>query len=375
MMKYSVIEWNEKTEFSIFNDIVMETLKLRKQRSLCTRCSRPPVVCICAALPASTIAIETRVVIVQHPREARKRIVGSVPLIQLVLGAACTVVVSDVVRFGLDEALDEALGEKGSGRTVLLFPGATSTPLDAGGASSTSSTTTSSSSSGVVAAVAAAPATSGIATLLLVDGTWRQANKMVRSSGDCLDMIPRVMFAGEVDGMFGDLRKEPRKHCVSTLEAAAQALRCLEPTRGGVACDCLLTVFAHAVAQQLAQKEAGTRHLPPRPPPKCREGKQQQKKKTGAALPIFGPSRNALVLRTWALCTTKRDATDAVSFCTVEILPGLLTYADARTQCGERNVGRRRGERYCVRAVEKDADAVVVEEEEEEEEEEHVAKT
>ena len=63
---------------------------VHEARALCQRCGRPPRVCLCAALPPAPVATNTRVLILQHPVEAKKT-VATVPLVELCL-ANCTVV-------------------------------------------------------------------------------------------------------------------------------------------------------------------------------------------------------------------------------------------------------------------------------------------
>jgi hypothetical protein len=50
---------------------------------MCERCQRPNKVCICSALPAQPIPIETRLIILQHPKERKKATYGTVPIVRL----------------------------------------------------------------------------------------------------------------------------------------------------------------------------------------------------------------------------------------------------------------------------------------------------
>ena len=63
---------------------------VHEARALCERCQRPHRVCLCAALPPVPVVTQTRVLILQHPVEAKKT-VATVPLVELCL-ANCTVV-------------------------------------------------------------------------------------------------------------------------------------------------------------------------------------------------------------------------------------------------------------------------------------------
>lgn len=52
-------------------------------RSMCDRCQRPDKVCICSSLPKKPIPIETRLIILQHPKERKKATYGTVPIVRL----------------------------------------------------------------------------------------------------------------------------------------------------------------------------------------------------------------------------------------------------------------------------------------------------
>jgi hypothetical protein len=54
-------------------------------RAMCKRCERPSKVCICSSLPKRPIAIETRLIILQHPKERKKATYGTVPIVRLVI--------------------------------------------------------------------------------------------------------------------------------------------------------------------------------------------------------------------------------------------------------------------------------------------------
>ena len=52
-------------------------------RNMCDRCQRPDKVCICSSLPKQPIPIETRLIILQHPKERKKATYGTVPIVCL----------------------------------------------------------------------------------------------------------------------------------------------------------------------------------------------------------------------------------------------------------------------------------------------------
>ncbi|CAE8631418.1 unnamed protein product, partial [Polarella glacialis] len=68
-------------------------------------------------------------------------------------------------------------------------------------------------------------------TLIFIDGTWTQAKQMVARSPWLREFVPRAVIkpTGHSEYKF---RKQPEQGCLSTLEAVAEALLCLEGSRG-----------------------------------------------------------------------------------------------------------------------------------------------
>ena len=258
-------------------------------RATCLTCTRPESVCVCAALPQNgKIGLRTKVMVVQHPCECKKKMIGTVPLMELVLSnfelvvargdgpvapaetrpsrrtrrlshdeeasrcarslrlcAACPLACFHVTPHGVVQCLsistadaDADCDDSASGKfitiqskerndyltgtldnndslmtaledpsTLILYPGPGAVDieglqLDGGKAR----------------------------TLIVVDGTWRQAGRVMRE--ECITKaveagkIKRVQFAnaGRSDYKF---RKEPKKYCISSLESVAYCLRFL----------------------------------------------------------------------------------------------------------------------------------------------------
>ena len=182
----------------------------------CLRCHRPASLCYCARL--APVATTTRVVFLQHPRERRVRI-GTARMAYLGLANA-------ELHLGVTFAANprvQALATDPSARAALLFPG--------DGAHD--------------------PATlpgGRPATLVVVDGTWSQARKVL-ARNPALAALPRVGFALERPSRYR-VRREPAPHCLSTVEAVVEALRRFEGDGGRFAP--LLSAFEDMVATQLA---------------------------------------------------------------------------------------------------------------------------
>jgi len=156
-------------------------------RPSCSRCLRPSAFCVCAGL--RPVATATRVVLLQHPREARLAIC-SAWLTRIALENA---ELHRGVSFERHERVCE-LAEAPD--AALLYPGG---------------------------APAASRVTAPPSVLFIIDGTWLQAEKML-AANPRLAALPRLEIAPPAPSGYEGLRREPAPHCLSTLEAVAYAL-------------------------------------------------------------------------------------------------------------------------------------------------------
>jgi DTW domain-containing protein len=194
-------------------------------RETCLRCFRPAVVCLCDGL--TPIPSRTRVVLLQHPREARLAICTA-SLTRLALANA---ELHRGVGFEDDARVAEVARDR---RAALLFPGEGAVP-------------------------AAERASDPPGLLVVIDGTWHHATKMLREN-PALAALPRISV--EPDGVgegYGDLRREPAPHCLSTIEAVALALGALE--RDPARFEPMRAAFRRMVEQQL-EFSRGARRQP-----------------------------------------------------------------------------------------------------------------
>ena len=182
-------------------------------RPTCLRCLRPAAHCLCEGLPS--IPARTRVVLLQHPREARLAIC-SAWLTHLALSNS---ELHRGIRFGAHPRLRALLAAPG---TTLLFPGEG-------------------------ARLAASLAGEPPAHLVVIDGTWLQAAKMLRENPE-IAKLPRVAICAETSGYRG-LRREPGPEHLSTLEAVASALSAFEGDPGRF--EPMREAFGRMVARQL----------------------------------------------------------------------------------------------------------------------------
>ena len=163
-------------------------------REVCPRCERPTRVCYCAHL--TSIDTKTHVVLLQHPREEDMAI-GTARMASLCLPNSELHVGVD---FQTSPALRKALSDP-SRPAALLYP-----------------------SDGAVDVLTDPPR--GPITLVVVDGTWWQARKLVRVNPE-IAKLPRYAFRAPTPSEYR-IRKEPDEAYVSTIEALVHVLGVLE---------------------------------------------------------------------------------------------------------------------------------------------------
>lgn len=166
-------------------------------RAICGRCRRPASVCYCAHLVS--LETRTRVLLLQHPRERRTPI-GTARLAHLCLpGSQLHVGVDFEDDLSVRRALAEA---EAAGRPAhLLFPGPRAVDL-----------------------AVAKPA--GPITLVVVDGTWWQARKLLKRNARLAE-LPQLRFTPAAPSRYR-IRREPAEDYVATVEALAHVLGALE---------------------------------------------------------------------------------------------------------------------------------------------------
>ncbi|UVM06555.1 tRNA-uridine aminocarboxypropyltransferase [Pseudomonas laurylsulfatiphila] len=161
-------------------------------RIQCPRCLRPQSHCLCPLIPS--LDSRTRVLLLQHPSEVNHAL-NTARLAALGLNNA-ELIVGEVF-----EDLPVLLNRPGY-TARLLFPGEAAQPMKAYGSSDESM------------------------LLVVPDGTWRKARKMLHLN-PLLAALPRVTLAEGGVSRYR-LRKAPGPGALSTVEAIAQALETLE---------------------------------------------------------------------------------------------------------------------------------------------------
>jgi DTW domain-containing protein len=174
----------------------MSSAAVFEPRPVCARCRRPERVCYCAhVVPIPTA---TRVVVLQHPRE-RDVPIGTARMASLCLPNSELLIGLHWSK-GESQALARALSDP-ERPAALLYPG-----------------------EGAIDVVASPP--KGPVTLIVIDGTWSLAKKVVREN-PVLQALPRYAFTPQAPSEYR-IRREPHETYVSTIEALAIVLGALE---------------------------------------------------------------------------------------------------------------------------------------------------
>jgi DTW domain-containing protein YfiP len=197
-------------------------------RAVCERCRRPVDGCYCAHV--QPIDTKTRLVLLQHPRE-REVAIGTAHMASLCL-------TNSELHVGIDWSRSAPLARALSNPErppILLYPGADSIDI-----------------------VASPPKTP--VTLVVVDGTWSQTKKVVRTN-PILRALPRYAFVPPQPSEYR-IRREPDDASVATIEALVHALTALEGDEARFST--LLAPFRAMIDFQIACQDkfhaARTRH-------------------------------------------------------------------------------------------------------------------
>ena len=179
-------------------------------RAYCYRCFKPEALCVCDGV---VVRNRTRVVILQHPRE-RQHPLGTERFARLGLHD-CAVQIAWGIAMNPEDVPPGA---------ALLYP------------------------SEHAREVTSLAADERPRTLIAIDGTWSQARSLYRKN-PWLETLPHVKLTQAPPSNYR-IRREPRAHYVSTIEALVHALRALEPDTEGF--DALLARFDAMIDRQLA---------------------------------------------------------------------------------------------------------------------------
>lgn len=184
-----------------------------EQEEVCPHCAKPPALCVCEAV--SPVENRVSVLILQHPQE-QDRLLGTARLAARQLSDA-------TFKIGLSwPSLAKALGRPadpsewavlhlGSAKPTDLPPGREVAVLDKKG----------------VALPDQDAALKGLRGIVVFDGTWAQAKTLWWRNAWVLK-AKRLALAPKQRSLYGELRREPRRESLSTIEAIGLALSAIE---------------------------------------------------------------------------------------------------------------------------------------------------
>lgn len=180
---------------------------------ICARCEKNKALCFCTQLTSYENRVP--VLILQHPQEPDKDL-GSARLTTLVLQ-------NSVLKTGLSSAnLKAALGrEADPSRWIVLFLGAQYKFREIQRKEQVSEIYLFDKKD-----VEVTMPLDSIQGVIAIDGTWAQA-KTLWWRNPWLLKCKRAVLDPRVRSLYGNLRKEPRRECVSTIESIAYTLEIL----------------------------------------------------------------------------------------------------------------------------------------------------
>jgi DTW domain-containing protein len=196
-------------------------------RAMCHSCRRPRTGCYCALV--EPFDSEPRFVILRQPREAKHRL-GTGRMAHLCLSNSLLL---DGVDFSRDERIEREI-QNPSFFPVLLYPSEDATNL----------------TRQTPAERLALVPTGRHLVVFLLDGTWKSVHKMLRLSQNVAS-LPRLRFEPPAASSYR-IRRQPRSHCYSTIEAIHHVLDLFSPAHGlAHPHDNLLAVFRSVIDRQV----------------------------------------------------------------------------------------------------------------------------
>jgi len=176
-------------------------------RQVCGECRRPARVCWCGHLVSPPVRLSSRirrVVILQHPKERKRPHQTARMAARGIADDKCLIKVGTKVK---DSDNDDLLNESD---TYVMFPNAESKD---------------------VAELAASPSSAALErplTLVVLDGTWDEAKKLLARS-PALKRLPSVhLDLGDAHKSAFVIKTQPNPQCLSTVETVAHSLAIIE---------------------------------------------------------------------------------------------------------------------------------------------------
>jgi DTW domain-containing protein YfiP len=206
----------------------------------CTRCLKPSALCICEFLPVEKLVTQKQVMILQHPQEPDK-LLGTAHLATLCLKHSALKIalsLSNLKKLTQDEKSDPK-------RWLVLYLGS-----GIKAQASTSELTLVDKKGIPLAPQEQSLVKDNLEGIILLDGTWSQAKALWWRNAWLLK-CRRGILQLKTPSLYRELRKEPRRECLSTLETIGATLTALgENPEIEIT---LKTVFNHLLQKRRAQ--------------------------------------------------------------------------------------------------------------------------
>lgn len=211
-------------------------LKPSAHREICDTCRRAKTICFCGKV--KSFAAGPSLVLLTHPKESRKAI-GTARIVHRCIENSI-LIRGNGTDFDRNEKLQALLASE-EYHSVLLYPGKQALNLTEISPEDFQKL----------------PYFKKKWRVVLVDGTWAQANRMLKES-NLLKTLPQICFTPKAVSNYR-IRKEPKPAYVSTLEASHSLLKILSelgryPTPLGA--ENLLEVFDWMVDLQIEYHRA-----------------------------------------------------------------------------------------------------------------------
>lgn len=220
------------------------SLPISIEQEPCAQCAKRPELCVCESI--KPISTRLHVLILQHPQEPDKDL-GSARIAHLSLP-------NSTLKIGLSwPNIKKALGREQvqASRWAVLYLGSgikgksTQERLQ-------------------FVSKAGAPIETpeeSLEGIIILDGTWSQAKTLWWRNAWLLK-LRRVVLTPQYKSLYRELRKEPRRECLSTIESIAECLTVLgEPVQTEQG---LKKVFADLLDKQRAVLKARKTKKPPK---------------------------------------------------------------------------------------------------------------
>lgn len=180
----------------------------------CPDCFKIPELCVCTSI--QKLKTQHHVLILQHPQEPDEDL-GTARLAHLSLP-------NSTLKTGLSwPNLQKALGKEAvNARWAVLYLGSGIKPIETSPKPKSSLVFVDKKS----APLHDSPKANDIDGIVVLDGTWSQA-KAIWWRNAWLLKLKRAVLIPSKPSLYKELRREPRRECLSTLETVAESLQAL----------------------------------------------------------------------------------------------------------------------------------------------------